>query len=289
MTKLHALGLLSILALSGCGNDDLPQYYLLDRFRVIAAVASSPEVDPGTAGVTVTFHVSDPTGAGRTLSYSIVKCVDPGIGQGASPTCTGNPTATTLETGSFTAGTAANHYYGTFTTNAFTVPASGTIFVDPTSSAPKSAADQYNGVGYLVLATISASPTETVTAFKRIIVSTKTTKNQNPAFHSPALLFDGVDASTYTLTTTRFPVDASIPAASVELYQSQDSKGILSSVEEKLTITWLVSSGVMRYSRTNPGDENRFTPPTPLSTVTTFIAVLRDDRGGEVVTSLTKP
>jgi hypothetical protein len=280
------------MVLAGCGDDDLPEYYLLDRMRVIAAVSNSPEVASSATGINVTFHVSDPNGAGRTLSYRIEKCVDPGIGLGATPTCTGNPTAALYpaETGNFAPGSAATNYYGTFTTANFDMStAAAVIFLDPATGSIKSTAGQYNGSALLVIATITAPTGETTIGFKRIVASTRPTKNQNPTFNATSLLFNGVAPGSYTLTTERFPVRASVPSSSQESYLTAKEDGSFESASEALTVTWLVSAGSMRYSRTDPSEENRYTPTNPLPAKTSFIAVLRDDRGGATVVDFHKP
>jgi hypothetical protein len=286
------LFLAGVIAFVGCGDDDLPEYYLLDRMRVIAAVANTPEVASSAGAINVTFHVSDPTGAGRTLSYRVEKCVDPGIGLGATPTCTGNPTAALYpaETGTFVPGSAATNFYGTFTTANFNMStAAAVIFLDPTTGATRTTASQYNGSALLVIATITAPTGETTTTFKRIVASTRPTKNQNPSFNATSLLFNGIAPGAYTLTTERFPVRASVPTSSQETYLVANEDGTFESASETLTVTWLVSAGSMRYSRTDPSEENRYTPPSPLPTKTSFIAVLRDDRGGTAVVDFHKP
>ncbi len=285
----QALFFIFPLLLSSCGNDGLPDYFLLDRLRVLATTNSvaASEFSAGDS-VTLSFHISDPKGAGRTLSYSVQACVDPGISIGLTPTCAGNPTATTAITGSLVPGSAATNYYGVLTPPAFTVPAAGIVFINPLTGTARSAADQYNGVAYLVVMTLTASTTESVTAFKRIIVSTKTTKNQNPTFSSPELLFAGASAASYTLTTDALTIAAQVSTSSSESYSAQNADGSFTASTEKLTLTWLVSSGKMRLSRSDLGVDNRFTPESPLPAVTSFIAVLRDDRGGSAVFSINK-
>lgn len=276
---------------AGCGSDDLPDYFLLDRLRVLGAnvTGAAAEFSAGDSGITVDFHVSDPKGGGRSLTYSLEACVDPGIGLGATPTCTGNPTRTVLTAGgSFTPGSAATNYYGVLTTPAFAVPAAGVIYLDPITGLTRPSYEQANGVGYIVLLTLTASATESVTAFKRVIVSTKTTKNQNPTFASPALTFAGVDASTYALTSDYFTMIANAATGAAETYAVTNSDGTTTNATEKLTVTWLSNAGSVRYSRTDPGIENRYTPESPAPAKTSFIAILRDDRGGLAVVDFHK-
>lgn len=289
--KTALVGLVLAIFAAGCGSDDLPDYFLLDRLRVLGAnvAGSAAEFSAGDSGITVDFHISDPKGAGRTLSYSLEACVDPGIGFGATPTCTGNPTRTVITaSGTFTPGSAATNYYGVLTTPAFSVPAAGVIYLDPATGLTRATYQQQNGVGYIVLLTLTASSTESVTAFKRVIVSTKATKNQNPTFASPALLFAGVDASTYTLTSDFFTMVANAGTGAAESYVVENADGTTTNTTEKLTVTWLSNAGSIRYSRTDPGYENRYTPESPAPTKTSFIAILRDERGGLAVVDLHK-
>jgi hypothetical protein len=276
----------------GCGTDVLPKYYLLDRLRVLGAntVGAAAEFSGGDAGIQVAFHISDPKGAGRTLSYSLESCVDPGIGIGATPSCANNPTRTVITAlSTFVPGTAATNFYGVLTTPAFSVPAAGIMFIDPTTGSPKPTYQQDNGVAYIVILRLTATTTENLIAYKRVIVSTKAAKNQNPTFGSPALTLNGLDATTYTLTTDAIPMNSSVATGSVETYFLEDSNGTSATKTEALTVTWFTNAGQIRYTRTDPGVENRYTPPAPLATVTSIIAVLRDDRGGEAITVIQKP
>lgn len=274
--------------LAGCGSDDLPDYFLLDRLRVVAASVSgaAAEFSAGDAGVSVVFHVSDPKGAGRTLTYSLEACVDPGVGLGATPSCAGNPTRTVLTASATT--TLAADYYGTITTPAFAVPAAAVVFANPATGALRPAYEQANGVGYLVVMNLSAG-SETISAFKRVVVSTKATKNQNPTFASPALLFGGVDAATYTLTTAPFTIVASAAAGSAETYAVENSDGTTDTKGEKLTATYLITDGEIHDTRGDPGVTNSYSPSNPLPASSGFIVVLRDERGGVAVTAIQKP
>lgn len=278
--------------LIGCGNDELPDYFLLDRLRVLGAntVGAPAEFSAGDSGIQIDFHVSDPLGGGRSLTYSLEACVDPGVGLGAPPTCTGNPTrAVLVASATFVPGSAATNYYGVLTSPAFSVPAAGVIFLDPRTGSPRPAYERSNGVSYLVFITLTASATESVTALKRVIVSTKTTKNQNPTFGTPALTLNSVDAAIYTLTTDPVPMNSVAGSGSIESYVVESSDGTSETALEKLTVTWLVSAGEVRTTRTDPGAENRYFPPTPLPALTSFIAVLRDERGGTAIVDIHKP
>lgn len=276
------------LGLTSCSDDDLPKYFLLDKLRVVAATmsGSAAEFSPGDSA-SVSFFLADPKGAGRALSFTVVGCVDPGVSLGAKPTCDGNPTTTTIDSGSFTPGSAGTNYFGSLTTPSFNIPAAGLIFFDPRTLSPRTAEEQYNGVGYLVLMSLKASATEELVAFKRVVVSTRPTKNQNPTFSS--VIFDGVPAGGYTLTNDSFQAKAGAAAGSAETYSVQNRDGTFVYTTESLTITWLITSGEMQFSRTDPGALNRFTPEAVRPALTSFIVILRDDRGGMSVVDFHKP
>lgn len=277
-----------LLALSGCSDNDLPKYFLMDKLRVVAAATTggAAEFSPG-ATASVSFYVSDPNGGGRSLSYTVVGCIDPGVSLGAKPTCDGNPTATTIDAGNFIPGAANTNYFGALTTPSFSIPSAGIIFFDPRTLSPRTADEQYNGVGYLVLLSLKASATEELAAFKRVIVSTRPSKNQNPSFSS--IRFAGVAAGGYVLTNDSFQANADVAPGTAESYSVQNRDGSFSSETEKLTVTWLITSGKMQFSRTDPGVLNRYTPEPVRPALTSFIGVLRDDRGGMSVMDFHKP
>ena len=65
-----------------------------------------------TPGDTVTFTpiLSDINGAGRTISYSVQACIDPGVGIGAEPVCT-SPDPTSIQTGTVVLPAGASQTY----------------------------------------------------------------------------------------------------------------------------------------------------------------------------------
>jgi hypothetical protein len=100
--------LIPILALSsalgsGCGGEKMPKYSILQSLRVIGLLTNPPEVDfdgvstftPST--FTLTPVISDLYGGTRSLRYNLYHCIDPGVGLGAIPSCTGNPTRFDVE------------------------------------------------------------------------------------------------------------------------------------------------------------------------------------------------
>lgn len=256
---------LTALSLGGCAKG-LPDYFLLDSLRVLAIKASEPEVDPGTT-VILTPLISDVLGVGRTLTYTVQGCLDPGVALGATPTCDDDPDATTSAAATFTL--SAPQYTGPAPDVSVTVPA--------TILETRNPIDQANGVAYLVLYEIQASETEKVTSFKRIIVSSRTTKNLNPSIAS--IQSDGTDlAALSTVAQTLTPIFA---AESAETYAVLSASGTSATKTEELTTTWFVDQGAVKYARTDSNSSNTWTPPTTPTGSPFLVVVLRDGRGGE--------
>lgn len=272
------LGVFLVLLLSSCG-DELPKYFLLDKFRIVALIFDSPEVAPGGTG-NLTLVVSDPLGQGGAIQYSAVACVDPGIGLGATPTCEGNPTKSSLGSGTIAGGslTAATNFTDSINLGlAVTAPAAGVIFLDPQTGLLKSASEQANGVSYLVFISFRNSVGESITTLKRLVVSTKATKNTNPAIS--AFLINGVDSS--LVSSVGSPAIFSFPptGGSQESYVEQSSSGAQTKTET-LDTTCFVSSGLVSPSRIDIGETLIFSPASPIPSVQTWVSIMRDNRGG---------
>ena len=167
---------MALLFLPTCGTSTLPTYVQLGDLRILTLQAQSnqSEVNPGTSGVTIQPVVSDINGGGRTLTVTVQTCADPGISLGAPPQCA-NVDSTSTSSFSTTTLSVNSTYTGLAPTVTVNVPAS------PTNYAAATTVEQYNGVAYLVFYTLSASDGTSVTAFKRIMVSSpsKVTKNLN--------------------------------------------------------------------------------------------------------------
>lgn len=255
------------ILLAGCSSKDLPEYTQLGGLRVLALIANTPEVSPGDT-VTITPVVSDILGAGRTLTYSATGCSDPGIAYGGVPTCVGAMDAVSLATGTVTPATPR------FTESAPTF----SVTIPATALALRGETEKYNGVPYLVTYTLSASTGERVRAFRRILVSTKTSKNQNPGAFT--LTRDG--AEMLTLPASAVTVTRQIASGSAETYSYRDANGTLQTLGETLTTTWFVSDGSFSRYRTDGDEALTFTPPTaiPATHAVVIVLIVRDDRGG---------
>ncbi len=262
--------------LTGCSDDDLPKYVELKELRVLALQAGAAgglaEASPGD-NMTITPYISDYYGGVQALTYEAVACVDPGIQVGAEPSCTGVPGAVNVGAGVAAAPVTSR----TGSTTSFVVAIPATIITG------RSAQAQYNGVNYLVTYTLTAANGETVSSFKRIVVSenTKTTKNLNP--QTTDLLADG--ASVAAFPAGEVALSVSYPGSSVETYDTKKSDNSLQVATEELLTTWFITDGELEYFRTVNTATTKFDPlgPAPGGRQPLIIGVTRDDRGGVTV------
>ena len=278
--KRHAarlvLALILVSITANCGRDDMPKYQALGDLRILTIVVSAPEVNPGDT-VTFTPVLSDLNGSGRTIDYAVQACIDPGVGSGTEPTCL-NPDPASIQTGTAAIPPGASQTYtGPVTPFSLTMPDEATLFAN------RSAADQYNGVIYLVQYNISVPNGPAINSFLRVFVSApaKTQKNQNPAIASVDLNDIPVPA------TIPMPASASnfrvvSPASSSETYQIMQPDGSFLTRTEEMLNTWFVSDGTFDYSRTTGSSENLWTPPDskPSGRGMVILVVTRDGRGG---------
>jgi len=260
-----------------CGNEDtMPKYQALGDLRILTILASAPEANPGDT-VTFTPILSDLNGHGRTITYAIQACIDPGVGNGADPTCT-DPDPASMQTGTVAIPAGASQTYtGPVTPFSLTMPDAGILFVG------RSAADQYNGVIYLVQYNISVPNGPAINSFLRVFVSTtaKPEKNQNPPISSIDLNNSPVpDTIPMPASDSNFRVLS--PAGSSETYQVMQRDGSFLTRTEEMLNTWFVSDGEFDYSRTIGSAENLWSPPgsKPSSRGMVILVVTRDGRGG---------
>jgi hypothetical protein len=265
-----------LLILSSCTKDNLKKFNRLESLRVLAFSTTTPEVNPGDT-VTLSPIISDIHGT--TLSYSVTTCLDAGIAYGAEPTCKNHPEKQVIANKvSLTLPGVSNQWTGLADSFSVVVPPSEIVFAN------KSAIEKYNGVAYLVEYILENKLGESVKAIKRILVSdsvTKTQKNQNPVVTeilSNAVALNSLVYGSKSNLTTNLDL-----AISAESYSIQTETG-LQSQNEKLTTTWFVTDGEMKYFRTSGTDSNEWTTPAeiPSGRSVFLIAIARDDRGGLV-------
>lgn len=268
---------LSLIFVISCSDDTFKKVERLENFRILGVLASSPEVAPGGTS-NVQLFVSDVKGAGRSLTGTVEACIDPGISVGASVTCDHDPSK---QTGSYTIDTindadlgAANLYTGlasaTFTAN---VPA--TILVG------RSTREENNGVAYIVIFRFSIDG-ESVEVFRRILVTTRGTKNSNPTISSLAL--NGSALSTKPLKDDKLTVSANAP----ETYDFISDQGATEIKSEKLEVAWYVSSGKFDKPKSDVGEEVKYGDDPPSDPLVLAVLV-RDERGGLAVDRVVLP
>ncbi|MCB0309370.1 MAG: hypothetical protein KDD48_08360 [Bdellovibrionales bacterium] len=257
-----------------CSSDDLPESFRLGGFRVLGIVASQPEVNPDDT-VILTPILSDLGGEGRAIMFSAKACVDPGVGFGAEPTCDENPTRVELASSQLATGLVAPNYTGLLTsTVSVTVPASSIVFDQ------RSTSEQFNGINYLVVMQFEPDGQEVVRAFKRIVVSTKTIKNQNPTFDSSQLFSMGNPVTSLPSETMAINIDLS--SAAIENYDEQTETQEIVAKTETLETFWYISDGDLSPIITEAENETTYTPPSvlPDSHDVLIVAITRDGRGG---------
>jgi hypothetical protein len=262
---------------AACSDDQLPKPSKLGSLRVLGfQVQTSPpsnraEFDAGE-NLTISPIVSDLQGSG--LQYSVQACIDPGIAFGAEPTCESNPSKVDLTAGfvAMSAPTAADSYTGLGDSFSVSLPSSAVMFAN------RSDEDRFNGVSYLIIYKLKSASSE-VTSFKRLLVSQKSTKNQNPDL--AGILVNGATLSTYPFGQV-VQLQASVNVGA-ENYQVKSKDGSLFNQSESLFTSWFISDGELTYSRT---DSNQSTTQltavsaAPSGRKTFVMAILRDNRGG---------
>jgi hypothetical protein len=264
--------------LSGCSSDNFTDYNVLGDLRILTITVDQPEANPGTT-VNLTPVLSDLNGAGRTLNYSIVACIDPGVSLGVAASCA-NPDASNTQSGTVTipAGTSQT-YTGAVPSFPITLPSTSAIFG---SASP---VQQFNGIAYLVFYNLSAPGGVSINSFVRVIVSasSKTQKNNNPTITS--VNFNDAPVSSPVVTPTAVANLSVInPPASAETYQTMSPTGTLSTQTETLVSTWFISDGSTQFQRTTGNGENPWTPPgaVPSTRGLVIVVVTRDERNGAV-------
>ncbi len=270
------------LANASCSNSDLPNYFSLGSLRVLGIQADHPEVDPSAATLVTLTPVITARNAGAAagtdplvLTYVLEHCLDPGVTVGADPDCQNNPTRVS-RSGTLTLASGNGAYTGTalHSGGALTITVPTTIFSTSLHGAA-SAQDRYNGVPYLVTYRLSAPNGESASVFRRIIATVRTPLNQNPTI--TAIQKDGV-------TLTALPSAASdltplLGAGPAESYAVALSSG-LSARTERITVSWFISQGDLKRSRTDLETSNLYTPASQPTGPAFMTAVVRDDRGG---------
>lgn len=262
--------LLVLVFVNSCSNKNLPEYTKLESLRILGIISSQPEVNAG-ATITLTPLISDIEET-TSLSYVAEACIPLTT---ADTQCSNNPTKISLSNGTLNSGdmVAGRLFTGAGSSFTANIPASGIIFNARTSQ------DQFNGVPYLISYRLTNSRGDSVSSYRRILVSTRTTLHQNPQLSD---ILRGGQAFTTNLPNSEIEITPSWGAITGENYQIMTSSGGYETQTEELTITWFITDGDLKYQRTIYNDSNTFTGPStsPTNRDALILGVARDGRGG---------
>ncbi len=267
-----------VFVCSACNNNKLPEFNSLDKLRIIALEIDSPEVNPG-ATVTVKPWVSD-INETVGLTDTVMVCIDPGIAYGASPSCESSSTRIDIRA-NFALTITGSNATGSGNTFSVTIPNDATMFAGRTEQ------EKWNGVNYLIQYKLKNSTGTEVMSVRRIVVSdpSKTAKNSNPIIST--ILADGVSMAVLPIGTI-VQLSTDLTAASLESYQTKNSDGSLTTESELVAVTWMITDGTTKRSRTELSGTNEYTGPgsAPTGRKAHFFAVARDNRAGVKVFKL---
>jgi hypothetical protein len=276
-----------LLALSvSCSQDKLPKASEISGLRILAVVASSPEVAAG-ATINIQALVSDFSETTSMQQYARA-CIDPGISLGAAASCSGVPGTVELTSGAFqnvtTIGSAQN-FTGLTDAISITVPSSALMF------AGRSNRDQFNGINYVIEYQIRNSRGQSITGIKRIVVvntALRATLNTNPTITAIQ-----ADASTMTNPVAYLGQKPKLSSvvSGTESYQIQNVDSSYTNKTEDLTTSWFISDGELQYQRTTATTTTEWKAPesAPSGRKSWVIAVVYDGRGGVAVRTVSSP
>ena len=254
---MRVIYLLVMVMLSSCGGDNFKKIEKLGDFRILAVQADTPEVIPGTT-VNLQLFVSDIKAAGRTINGTYIACIDPGIAYGAKVGCDHDPTS------------AAPAAYSINTATGFTAPLS--VTVPNNIFYGRSAREQFNGVGYIVIFNFSVDGQD-ISTFKRITATSRGSLNSNPSGSN--ILLNGASMASYPIENDLLQASSSPP----EIFNYQTIEGTIESRTEKMQVAWYVSEGELENSKSDVGEAVKFIG-TAITSPKVVIAVIRDERGG---------
>jgi hypothetical protein len=259
-------GILLLVLLLSCGDDNFRKVEKLSGFRVLGIKAANPEITESGAIQTVSLQliVSDINGGGRTVNGQVVSCIDPGVGYGAEVSCDHDPTAGPVNFDIVFSSIGIGTLFTGIATHNVSVPANIITLLG--------ARDQFNGLAYLTVFTFEVDG-ETHKAFKRIVVTNRTSLNSNPL--SSNIQKNGIDIIAFPQNGDELSVMANSP----ETYTYRTVENIDETRTEELQVAWYVSEGALSLSKTyiDEATEYEGSAPTGDSVV---VAILRDDRGG---------
>lgn len=308
--------LCSILA---CSPETMPRYATIQGLRVLGLQIQSNggnDSEVGFNGTTftpgsidLTPVISDLYGGGRPLSYNLYLCLDPGVGLGAQPTCSGNASRVDLETNTPIAQVGNGDYVTPEFTGAL-APITVNLNTSLTPVLPLytarfaslSSIDRFNGISILIFYEVfpTLSSEDKITTFKRLLISNGRALNQNPVVAGLDITREDGSALLPLPTVETF-LKAAVPASNLESYTVLDNSGNPQPLTETVEVAWFLTGpadiacsndkdcttdGFLALPRTSPGELNRFTPPkvpTPTDRGRILIGIFKDNRGGSAV------
>jgi hypothetical protein len=268
--------ILFLFFLLSCSDDSFRKVEELDTFRIIAIEADAPEVAPGETS-NLNLYLSDAKNPGRNITFDVKACVDPGIGRGADVSCDFDPSAFSSSLNVNTASLGAG---------AFNTGASPSIAIPVPSDIlqGRTAAERFNGVGYIVIFSADIDGKE-VTSFRRILVTSRplAERNKNPAI-SRLELNGSVLGSNKPKKNDELSAIANAP----EAYSVILSDGTTENRTETYRVAWYLSAGTVNKPKARIDVPVEYLDDPPADDLL-VIAVVRDERGGVVVREVVIP
>jgi hypothetical protein len=234
-------------------------------------IADKPEVNPGET-IQITPVLSDIYGGGRAMGYFVEACFGSFGFRGVESTCEGTPLSQVVIPSTApmaVTGLVAPNYTAAVNPFSLTVPPIPAEVIPYLN-------DAFNGVRFAVLFHVRLSTGEVFHARKEILVSTRTTKNQNPVFTD--LTVSGAPLTSLPAASVSI---SAVPGGAGEQYEFHGTDGTWQ-LTESMKYTYLASDGVMAES-SDPTVS--YDPPKapPVGRNVVIIGVARDLRGGTAV------
>lgn len=257
--------LILLLLCAACGGADFQKVERLESFRVLGISTSQSEVSPGDTVNDIRVFFSDVNG-GRAISGTTVACIDPGIALGAKVNCDHDPSRVT---GVYNINTSTEDQSGGLFTGLAVTQAS--ITVPSQIFVGRSAKEQSNGVGYIVIFNFDVDGKQ-VTAFKRIVATTRPVKNTNP---SGSILLNGAPIAAFPNKEDKLLLSSN----SAETYDYENVDGFVEAKTEEIQVAWYITSGKLTKPKTFANEETEYQDDRAAGKFT-LVAVIRDERGG---------
>ena len=252
-----------------CSMEEFTEFSELGGLRIVGIEGSDSEIDgtsSGTENITLTPYISDIDAGGRTLSVSVVSCLDATFAQTGQLSCTPNqetyPNSNTFDTSTL----AGSSYTGAMDPITISISDPASLIADFSEQL------RFNGVPYFVLFTLT-SGSETFTFVKQLRITDRGTLNSNPEIDE--VIFAGSVLSSAPSSSGTLSLDVT-SAGAPENYTELTGDGTTQSTTESYLVSWFASPGEVTVGRVLLGATSKL----ETSEATVLIAVVRDRRGG---------